>query len=425
MVKAQALYCPNCGGSIQLRGFAHSLTAVCQHCLSVLDSSSPALKVLQQMQEKQRRTPKIPLGSRGNFSGTVYEAVGFQTRAIEVEGVSYEWDEYVLFNPYKGFLYLSEYRGHWNVIRPLRALPDVVPASKPLAKYGGQSYKHFQRAVARTIFVLGEFPWRLKVGETVETNDYTSPPLLLSSEGTGNEITWSLGEYTTGDRLWQAFRLTGKPPSPTGPYVNQPNPRAGNGAAAFRLGFKFLLALLVLAVVINVIARRDTVLNERHQFNPAQTGEQSFVTPNFELKGRIANVVVETKTDALNNWMFVNYALINTDTGTAYDFGREIAYYRDSDGDEGSRTDSVTLPSVPPGKYYLRVEPEGDAKNPPVQYDIVVRRDVPSMLYFVLGALVLLIPPILIAWRSYRFEYDRWQESDYATSTSSSSSEDD
>jgi hypothetical protein len=78
---------------------------------------------------------------------------------------------------------------------------------------------------------------------------------------------------------------------------------------------------------------------------------------------------------------------------------------------------------VPAGKYYMRVEPEGDAKNPPLQYDIIVRRDVPSMLFFALAAVALLIPPILIGWRSYRFEYDRWQESDYA-STSSSPEED-
>ncbi len=31
-----------------------------------------------------------------------------------MEGVAYSWHEYVLFNPYKGFRYLTEYDGHWN-----------------------------------------------------------------------------------------------------------------------------------------------------------------------------------------------------------------------------------------------------------------------------------------------------------------------
>jgi hypothetical protein len=424
MVKAQALFCPNCGGPIQLRGFAHSLTAVCQHCLSVLDASTPAVRIIQQIQENQRRTPKIPLGSRGKFGETAYEAIGFQTRGISVDGVLYEWDEYVLFNPFKGFLYLTEYQGHWNVVRPLRDLPAVVLGVRPKARYRGQTYKHFQHATAETLFVLGEFPWRVRTGERVETDDFTDPPHLLSREGTGSEVTWSLGEYTDGKLLWQTFHLKDRPPVPRGPYANQPNPKTGRGPAAFRLYFKFLLALLVLAILFNLIAQRDTVLNERHHFYPSQTGEQSFVTPVFELKGRTSNVVVQTNTDAQNNWMYVNYALINSDSGTAYDFGREISYYRDSDDTEGSRNDSVTLPSVPPGKYYLRVEPEGDPKNPAIEYDIVVKRDVPTTLYFVLAALVLALPPIFIAWNGYRFEYARWQESDYAASSSSSSGDD-
>jgi hypothetical protein len=50
--------------------------------------------------------------------------------------------------------------------------------------------------------------------------------------------------------------------------------------------------------------------------------------------------------------------LINDQTGQTFDFGREVSYYHDSDGSEGSRNNSVIVPSVPSGQYYLRVEPE-------------------------------------------------------------------
>ena len=69
--------------------------------------------------------PLIPLGTRGTIRGTAYEAVGFQRRTIYVEGISYSWHEYVLFNPYKGFRYLTEYNGHWNDTSILRSLPTV------------------------------------------------------------------------------------------------------------------------------------------------------------------------------------------------------------------------------------------------------------------------------------------------------------
>ena len=423
VVKAQSLSCPNCGGTIQLRGFAHSLTAVCESCLTVLDTTTSPLSILHKAKTKERRTPKIPLGSRGKFGGTTHEVIGFQTRAITVDGAVYEWDEYVLFNPYKGFLYLTEYQGHWNLVYPVRSLPDFRAGTKPKAIYKGETYTHFQHAVARTEFVLGEFPWRVKVGEEVTTDDYTNPPKLLSSETTANEVTWSRGEYLSGDSIWQTFNLKDKPPAPTGIYVNQPNPNIGRPTEAWRLFVVFLACLFVLGFAFLFISRRERVLNERHHFYPAQP--QAFVTSEFELKGRTSNVVVETKTDARNNWMFVGYALINAATGNAYNFGREISYYVDGSDTEGSRSDSATIPAVPPGRYYLLVDPEGDPKNQPIEFDIVVRRDVPSALLFALGALLLAIPPIAVAWKSYRFEYQRWQESDYSGGSSSSSGDDD
>ncbi len=27
---------------------------------------------------------------------------------------NFQWREYLLFNPYKGYAFLSEYNGHWN-----------------------------------------------------------------------------------------------------------------------------------------------------------------------------------------------------------------------------------------------------------------------------------------------------------------------
>ena len=65
----------------------------------------------------------------------------------------------------------------------------------------------FQSAVARTDFVLGEFPWRVRVGDTIEVDDYIAPPHVLSSEGTDEETTWSHGVYTDATRIWKAFSV--------------------------------------------------------------------------------------------------------------------------------------------------------------------------------------------------------------------------
>jgi hypothetical protein len=45
-----------------------------------------------------------------------------------------------------------------------------------------------------------------------------------------------------------------------------------------------------------------------------------------------------------------------------------------------------------------------------------VRRDVPALSFFWIAALLLLLPAIFTTVRSVKFESQRWQESDYASS---------
>ena len=58
-------------------------------------------------------------------------------------------------------------------------------------------------------------------GEIVSVADYIAPPRILSMERTPNETTWSLGEYVTGDRIWEMFQLPGKAPAAQGIFANQ------------------------------------------------------------------------------------------------------------------------------------------------------------------------------------------------------------
>ncbi|HWX93919.1 MAG TPA: DUF4178 domain-containing protein, partial [Terriglobales bacterium] len=201
-----------------IRSFGNAVTIVCESCHSILDAKDPNLQILQRFKVATGEyRPLIPLGTRGKIRGADYEVTGFERRTILVDGIPYSWHEYVLFNPYKGFRYLTEYSGHWNDVSILKALPDVQTyASPPTVKYLGETYKHFQTAKAETSFVLGEFPWQVRVGESVEVTDYVSPPRVLSSEATGNEVTWSMGEYMSGKDIWAAFRLSGSAPETVG-----------------------------------------------------------------------------------------------------------------------------------------------------------------------------------------------------------------
>ncbi|MGD1097215.1 MAG: DUF4178 domain-containing protein [Bryobacteraceae bacterium] len=418
IVKSKSLFCPNCGGPVEIRGFGHALTVVCPQCLSVLDASTPLLKKLQQIEEAERCSLDVPLGTRGKLGGITWEVIGFQRRGVRGQ-YSYAWNEYLLFNPYQGFRYLTEYQGHWNFVAPLEAMPvRKAIGSRPAVVFTGRTFRHFSGAEAETGFVLGEFPWRVKVGESVVCDDFVDPPTVLSSETTQDEVTWSQGEYITGTEIWKAFGLPGAAPPARGIFENQPSPYAGKTLGMWVLFGWMIVILIGLAIFFATFSRQSVVYRNRYHFAAGQQGEPSFVTPVFDLEGRPAALELGIDTDLSNDWAYFNFGLINQDTGSAFDFGKEVSYYSGADSDgpwtEGDRTEKVVIPSVPPGHYYLWVEPEmEDRGGHAVDYDLVLRHDVPTYGWFWIAALLLLIPPVVHTMRVRSFEARRWMDSDY------------
>jgi hypothetical protein len=429
--KVRAVNCPNCGGNIDLRGFGNTRSAVCVQCCTIIDPSTPELKILQQFDDKMREQPLIPLGTRGKFRGALYEAIGFQVRTITVDGIDYSWHEYLLFNPYKGYRYLTQYNGHWNDVLTLHALPAFTSVrGRKAAICAGRTYMHFQHAQAATTFVMGEFPWQVRVNELSDVDDYIAPPYVISSELTSDEINWSQGIYLSGAEVWQSFQLKGSPPTVFGVYSNQPSPYGASVSSAWSMCFKLLIVWAVLLAYFTFSASNREIFGASYHFEQSTAGEHSFVTEPFEIPGRTSNVEVEIKTDLDNNWAYFNLALLREDGSQGFDFGRDVSYYsgRDSDGNwsEGKATDSVVLPRVPPGRYYLRIEPEMDpeaSQRAPsgmtMNYQISLRRDVPTSLLFWLVLPLLILPPLVKSFRSAAFENRRWQESDYSTAVSS------
>lgn len=420
-VKARAISCPNCGGTVQLRGFAHTLSAVCGNCKSVLDTSDPNVARVQQAQAAQPVNLHLPLGERCKFEGVDWQIIGFQIRTIRVEGIDYDWHEYVLFHPFKGFRYLTFYQDHWNLVRPMQALPEETMTG---AKQDGRSFRLFQSAAAVTRYVLGEFPWRVTVGEQVAVYDYVSAPLALSKETTGDEVTWSSSRYVPTEEMKQAFAGRIQFQEGIGVYSNQPNPWSGKPGKMWMLFGIFLIASIVGMILMGALHRNEKVFEYNSVFRPGTPGEESFVTDFFDIKGLGRRAVdVDIKGSVDQNWAAFAIAMINQDTSEGFDFGKTLSYYSGSDSDgrwtEGSTAASQTL-QIPPGRYYLRVEPDreqepGETKESferPIPYQITVKQDVPVIWPFIVAILLLPIPPIWASVRYGSFESRRWAESD-------------
>jgi len=428
--RAAGLNCPSCGASISLVTAGWSATVACVTCGAVLDAQDPNLRILQEQEQRILVQPRIPLGTRGTWKGVPWEVVGFQQVTITVDEVPYSWREYVCFNPYHGFFYLTEYEGHWNVVEKLRRRPDDRQADSSRLTFNGLAFRHFQSANAVTTFALGEFPWEVNVGDAVRAHDFVSPPYLLSAEVTEHETTWSLGTYADPKAIAKAFSLGSELRSPVGVFANQPNPHV-QSARAIKRTFGFLmLALLVMFGLNMAMSSNEVVFDKQFQFDRAQGDTLALVTDPFDINGRVSNVAFSIQTNLNNDWAFFNIALIEETTGQAIDVGRQVSYYSGTDSDgswsEGSRSDNFKLGAVAPGQYFLRIAPEGGEVNGGVvNYAVRIRRDVPSYTFYILAFFALLVPAVISWAPSASFEQRRWAESDHAPVSSSSANDDD
>jgi ribosomal protein S27E len=412
----RALQCPSCGGAITLHDKAVQSVA-CPSCLCVLEPDNESLRILAKAAAATRIQPLIELGSRGRFAGKDWTVIGFQQRAITANDIDYPWQEYLLHHPEEGFRWLVESDGHWNWVSPL-ANPPRYQLGQSAAVHGGEEYKRYSAGSAQTRYVIGEFNWKVSVGETWETIDFVAPPKMLSREARQTEITWSLGDYLPVEEVTAAFKLARPLPPSRGIAPNQPNPRAEPHRRVCSQFWKFLaLSLLAQMLWIFILGGR-TVLDQRLFF--ATDNEEPVTTQSFQLDSDARSVVLRHDTDLDNNWLGLDITLVEKNSGRAWTSQTDVAYwhgYDDGTWSEGDRSRELVFRNLPAGTYSLVIDPEFSAeKRVGVADRVRVIRDQAtwSSFFFLLGFLVLL--PMYSRYRVGTFEAERWNDADFLSS---------
>ncbi|MBI5624006.1 MAG: DUF4178 domain-containing protein [Elusimicrobia bacterium] len=290
--------------------------------------------------------------------------------------------------------------------------PDIL--RNPVVHHDGREFRHFQTSKPVVSYVLGEFNWRVKAGDLAVARDFICPPYIISEDKTEEDTTWSLGEYIEPQEIWQGFKMEGAPPPARGTAPAQPNPGEETYASMSKVFWPLAAACLCVFMLAAVFSQHRKIQDYSFRYDVTDT-EKSRVTLPFDITGRTSNVRVKINTDLDNRWAFFSMALINADTDEALDFGREVGYYHGVDGgeswSEGSRQDTVYLPSVKAGSYYLRVEPETDASG--LSYTVQLTRDVARVSYLFYAWLALALPFGWVWFWRRSFEVGRWQESDH------------
>ena len=423
-VSTAAMGCPNCGGPLALLAPDKTERVTCPNCDSLLDVNQGNLTYLRSLKETGvDKSFVLPIGAEGTFKdGVKFKIIGSVVRSVTIEGETYYWHEYLLYNPSIGFRWLVHSDNHWNFVEPVN--PAEVNAYTSLgaastATYNGQSFKIFQDAPAVVQYVKGEFYWRVEQGEKVRAVDYVKAPLMLSSESTEKEVNWSVGTYMTNAEVEKAFGVSDLP-KPWSVAPNQPF----TGQFYYTWGFLPLLALLVVAVLMIPIAGlTSTVLTQEVSLPPmtnATTAQTAFSQP-FDIKAN-RNIRISASAPVSNSFAELDVDLVNEQSQEVESVNIPIEYYFGSDSDgswtEGSKDQDATLSSLPAGKYTLRVEGTWQDWQQAMPVSLKVEQGVNRGVNFLCAFILLLIVPVLGLIRKIAFESRRWKDSMFSTSGS-------
>jgi Domain of unknown function (DUF4178) len=394
--RPRVLSCPSCGGSVKIRANGISITAICAACGSTLDVAHPDVRLIAEAQQRTREAP-IPIGKRAMLVGTEWEVVGFQIRSDTVNGWS--WDEYLLFNPYRGFRFLAQDEEDWTLYCMLRQ--DV---GDPEEGFDGRRFTPRSSGIARTDYVLGEFYWRARVGDEVAVSEWIDAPYVVSQEQNGEEIIWSRGVQLPAATIRTAFGLAAEIVPATS--TDKALLRRARSRGVKRVAAIAVLVLLLAHMISFGTSRSATLFTQTFHTTAADKGHPLTTDP-FVIPDKGGNLRITATSPVDNNWVQLGLSLVGPGDVT-FNAAPSIEYYEGADSDgswsEGSQSASVTFAAVPGGSYRLLIEPYAGAYTPDpghrtfswaagddVEFSVTVIRHVPNWWNFWL-ALLLLVP---------------------------------
>jgi Domain of unknown function (DUF4178)/Nudix N-terminal len=433
-IKAERLNCSNCGGPLNLVAPDQAERIICPNCGGVHDVSDGNLQYLHALSAKGPK-PLIPLGTKGKLDEKELIVAGFLQRSVTEDGEKYYWHEYLVFEPAtKGFHWLIESDGHWSFASAISSAEVKDTNRNGAAKtisYKEQTFRVYADDQAKVEYVVGEFYWKVEVGESARAVDFIAPPLGISKEITGGrkskEIDYTLAHYVKREAIEAAFSVKGLPhPSSVG--MIQPYEGVDIGGVLSKL----LLGLIVMALLLAITRPRHIVSNEIYQFDQPETAptwgadttppdltakERSRVifTKPFQLSGG-KNLEVIGDANLNNEWVYVGGDIVNDTTGQIESFDLPLEYWEGyDDGEhwsEGSKSRSVYIPALPAGSYTMRLEAQWEGNTRP-SVQVELKEGMFRWPHFWLAFVLIIVPAMLLNFRRGAFESRRWSNAGF------------
>ena len=418
--------CPSCAAPLTIQSPDESLRVACGYCGALHDCDQGNLALFAKLDQSDVQ-PLIPLGSTGTLGGKQLTVIGFLQRFVTWRRKRYPWQEYLLSCPGEPFQWLIQSEDHWSLGSHIPAGEVVGSAADPRPRARGMTFRIYEKSVPETCRVLGEFYWKVQVGERADAIDFIRPPWMLSREATmgddsQQEINYTLSRYVPVAEVAGAFDV--KLPRPNKVGKLQPNLHLVKIPVWFAL---LTVAFLIVWWVYQTapgreVYRRSIRFNNGASFDTPSVvdGEwltQTVISEPFSLQAR-QNIRIRCRAPGVDNsWAYVDGNLYNEETGVVVRFGVEVSYYHGVSGGEswreGGSTSSVFLSAVPAGTYSVRLV--GQRSSITIKsIGVQIHQGVPRRGYAFVLLIGLFLAALVSFLRYFGFEQARWIDSDYS-----------
>lgn len=404
--------CTNCKSDIILNHFPYTQSCACSKCNALFSYKNGHFS-------KQRTTsgdeykPLLPIGTKGTLNGHLFEVVGAMLKQ-DYSTYQSQWREYTLWNEKEGFIFLSEYEGHWTLVKEFPDFPAQMDKDIHHIRYGSYEYDLYNRYSFAILGAKGEFPGDILNDSQKDIHEYIYPPeMLIREKNESDGIVWFKGSYISSVEIENSFGISC-------PAVKGRGVLETRGFIPFSLLAKVTIAILIVFTLVH------TLLSFTHDNEEIFYSEITF-PDSANTVGRVSNVFkLDKKTNLqfqiyspLNNsWLEIGATLVNIDNGSEYSLEQGVEFYSGfEDGEswsEGARDATAYLSSIPAGRYKLQVEASKDKYALLTSSTILVKKDVGMERNLFILLALLLIWPVTKFILIRNAEKDRWYDSPYS-----------
>nr|WKF60094.1 hypothetical protein HUO10_004606 [Paraburkholderia busanensis] len=198
----KAFGCPSCGASLDCPvGVADYV--ICGSCHAGVDCSAEQATLFSKKRTLETIETALPLGASATFDGAKYTVLGLM-RCRTPDG-EYSWDEYLLHNLDRGFLWQVHSEGRWERVDVLNRWPMMSQRGQVLDD--GKTYRESERYESEVIYVAGAFNWRVQVGDRTSITDFAWRDFKMTREESSNEIVWSSAKPLSNSKVADRFGM--------------------------------------------------------------------------------------------------------------------------------------------------------------------------------------------------------------------------